>query len=270
MQNQQEAKQHAAEMREMGDVAIAEETAEHLDDRIPDDEPLGLDGKQEIEIDHRVGEQHSESQQKAIDGSRRAHGVHHIQIVAHCHDMTSAHVNTLVLRQQGRVLDVLHRFLAQARAKAANQIEHKKALGSPNVLYCVAKHPQGEHVEEQMLEVGVHEHVGEQLVEPEVAGLEEMKAKDFRQVDVEPVQGESGQKHQDIDNQQVLHHGRQHPETGWTVLFVHFLGFKDLRFKDLIFKDSRFKNSSFQTLDCFAALCSQRLAVTQSESTTNY
>ena len=83
-----------------------------------------------------------------------------------------------------------------------------------------------------MLEVGVHEHVGEQLVEPEVAGLEEMKAKDFRQVDVEPVQGESGQKHQHVDDQQVLHHGRQHPETSRTVLFVHFFGFKDLRFKD--------------------------------------
>jgi len=103
-----------------------------------------------------------------------------------------------------------------------------------------------------MLEVGVHEHVGEQLVEPKIACLEEMKAKDFRQVDVEPVQRESGQKHQDIDNQQVLHHGRQHPETSRTVLFIHFVS--NLRFKDLIFKDLKIQDFKIHHSKLWTAL----------------
>ena len=48
-----------------------------------------------------------------------------------------------------------------------------------------------------------------------------MQAKDAGQVDMETFQREGGQKHQHIDNQQVLNNRWQHIKTSWAILFVH-------------------------------------------------
>jgi hypothetical protein len=80
-------------------------------------------------------------------------------------------------------------------------------------------------------EVGVHEHIGDKLVNPKVRGLEEMQAKDIGQVDIETLQSDGSQKHQRIDNQQVLDNRRQHFESSRAILFVHNLEFQNFRFQ---------------------------------------
>ena len=72
-----------------------------------------------------------------------------------------------------------------------------------------------------MPEVAMHEHVGDQLEKPEIRCLEKVKAENVGQIDIETSQGDGGQIHQNVDNQQMLDHGRQHSESCWTVLFVH-------------------------------------------------
>ena len=47
----------------------------------------------------------------------------------------------------------------------------------------------------------MHEHVGEELVNPKVRGFKEMQAKDVIQVNIEAFKSKGGYKHQYIDNQ---------------------------------------------------------------------
>ena len=75
-------------------------------------------------------------------------------------------------------LPQLGQLLQDARAHAAADIIEQELAASPHVLHHAAKHPQGEHVEEDVLDIGMHEHVGEKLIEMEVLRHEEMEAKE--------------------------------------------------------------------------------------------
>ena len=50
----------------------------------------------------------------------------------------------------------------------------------------------------------MHEHVGEQLVEPEIGCQKEVQSEQVVQVDARPSQHEIGGKGQRIDNEQIL------------------------------------------------------------------
>ena len=78
---------------------------------ISDDEELCLDGEGQREDEQLlVGEQHSESQQDGIYGSRSSHCGHHVQVFTHG-DNARTDVYTGILRQFGHVLYVLHHLL---------------------------------------------------------------------------------------------------------------------------------------------------------------
>ena len=124
IEDEQEADEHAAKVGEVGDAVVAAEDAlEEFDGYHADDEPFGLDGHQEVEVDVFVGEQHSEGQQKGIDGSRGTH----------------------------RDMNARHEHIKQSCSDAANKVVEQEAPCAPIVLQGVAEHPQGEHIEEEMV-----------------------------------------------------------------------------------------------------------------------
>ena len=72
-------------------------------------------------------------------------------------------------------LHKLCHLLQESGADAARHVIEKKLARSPCALHYAAEHPKGEHVEEKMAQAGVHEHVGDKLIQPEVGSKEEMK-----------------------------------------------------------------------------------------------
>ena len=144
VENEDETHKHAAEVGEVGDVAGAEESFEHFDDGVAYDEPLGFDGHEEVEVDVFIGECHAESQQKAVDGSRGS-------------DSDTPSGNQQV---------------DESCTDAADKVVEYKSAGSPVVLHGGAEHPQGKHVEEEMVPSAVHEHVAKWLPKMETSGTE--------------------------------------------------------------------------------------------------
>ena len=61
------------------------------------------------------------------------------------------------------VFNVLNPFLHQTSAQTAEQIIYQEALRTPNILQGITKHPESEHVEEQVRKIAMHEHVGQRL-----------------------------------------------------------------------------------------------------------
>ena len=59
-----------------------------------------------------------------------------------------------------------------------------------------------------MLEVGVHEHVRDELIGPEVLGQHEMEAEEVVERDAMKREHVFHSKHQDIDDDQILCNGR--------------------------------------------------------------
>ena len=56
-----------------------------------------------------------------------------------------------------------HGVMHKGRTNPGDKIVNQETLAAPVVLYCRAEHPQGEHVEEKVAEVAVHEHISDQL-----------------------------------------------------------------------------------------------------------
>ena len=175
-------------MGEMGHVAAESRPAqEQLDHAVNHHEPFGLhrNGRNE-QHDDRIGMHHAESQQKPHHRSRRA-------------DELDGHF----ARQVGR------RQLDQRRTDAADHVVDQKTLRPQLVLQRPAEHPQCEHVEEDMLDAGMQEHVGDELVGVELAEgrrpePERAEADDL----VAHGQQRRGHIDQDIDDYQVFDHRR--------------------------------------------------------------
>ena len=65
-----------------------------------------------------------------------------------------------------------HRQLRQSGRQYAGREQLAKALLAPQPLQFAAKHPQAQHVEQQVAEVGVQEGVAQQLPGPEIAAAQ--------------------------------------------------------------------------------------------------
>ncbi len=139
--------------------------AEQLDDCVTYYKPLCLDGDGKWkDEDFLLGKGVAEAQQNAVDGSRCTYRWTQGGIVDDA-------------RRGKPKLAKLHKFLHHSGADAAGQIENKEALAAQHLLHHAAEHPQGEHVEEDVLDVCVHEHVGYQLIEVEVLAQTEIQSK---------------------------------------------------------------------------------------------
>ena len=181
---QQESPQHAAHMGEMGHVAHAPPSEEQLDDGIDDDEPLGLHrNRRNQQHDDRIGMHHAERQQQAHHRARRA----------------DQQQRQLAERQRREVLD-------QRRTHAADHVEGQETLRAEFVFERTPEHPQCEHVEEDMFEIGMQEHVGDELVGMEIGRSQRQGA--ILHDRVADGQQRRGHVNQYIDDYQILDHRR--------------------------------------------------------------
>ena len=120
---------------------------------------------------------------------------------------TSVHI--LIGRQAlYGVVGILHQLLCQAGSQSAADVIHQKLVRAPHALYHTAEHPQGKHVEEDVHETAVQKHIGEELVEVEVAGQEKMQSEERCQIDATQFEHPRCHICQKVYHQQVLRHGR--------------------------------------------------------------
>ena len=127
------------------------------------------------------GNTNAESQQNGIDGTRRTDGQ---AIAAH---------------------EELHQLLTQAGTQSADEIVGQVLARTPHALNDATEHPERKHVEEQVGEAAMQEHVCDKLIEIEMGGAEEMQAAPVRQVEsTAHLQHNGGQIGQHIDDEQIF------------------------------------------------------------------
>ena len=141
IEDEQKAEEHTAQVGEVCHAIGTEQSLHQLDGGIANHKPLGLDGHEKVEIDALVGKCHAKGKQDAIHRTRRTHG-------------------DAPARDEK---------VAQSCPYTANQIIEQKASRAPEIFQHVIKHPEGEHIEEDMFDAGMHKHVGEQLPDAETA-----------------------------------------------------------------------------------------------------
>ena len=73
----------------------------------------------------------------------------------------------------------LRQLLKKASSDTTRNVIKKEFLWSPYIFYHTAKHPKGEHIKKYVLEIGMHEHVGYELINLEVGSKKKMKSKDI-------------------------------------------------------------------------------------------
>lgn len=94
--------------------------------------------------DDRIGVQDSEGQQQSHHGARSA----------------DQHQRKFAEGQRRQVLD-------KRRADAADHVIGQKAFLPQFILQRTPEHPKSKHVEEDMFEIGMQEHVGDELIDME-------------------------------------------------------------------------------------------------------
>ena len=72
------------------------------------------------------------------------------------------------------------------------------------MFHYATKHPEGEHVEEQVFPTAMHEHVGEELVNLEIGGHEEVQTEDVVEVGALFLENYIGHKSQHVYYQKVF------------------------------------------------------------------
>ena len=182
------------------------EGREQLHCGIANDEPLGLDGYGQWENEHPfVGECHAEGQQYGVYCTRGTHRSEHIEVGFHGDIHAVAHVDRAVGSQSlHRIRNELGQFLHQSGAYAAHHVVEQVLLRPPDVLHHAPEHPQRKHIEEDVCEVAVHEHIGHELVYAEVGSHEEVESEYVVEVNARHRQHLRGQKSHDVYDEQVL------------------------------------------------------------------
>ena len=147
-----------------------------LDCGIPDNEEFRLDGEGQREDKQAVvGKQHAERQQNGVDRSRSTYGGHHVEVFFHG-DNCRTDVYLCVMAQFRHILDVLHSFLDESCTDAAGDIVKQETFRSPGSFENRAEHENSEHIEEDVAEPAVHEHISDELRQVEVTCEEKMQS----------------------------------------------------------------------------------------------
>ena len=69
-----------------------------------------------------------------------------------------------------------HQIVHQRGTDAGEEIVNQKPACAPGVFHGTAEHPKGEHIEEDMFEIGVHEHIGDKLPDMEIGCADVMQS----------------------------------------------------------------------------------------------
>lgn len=211
--DQQESENHAAQMREVGyAVGRSSDSRQKFDGSVNDYEPFGFDREEEIQIYRDVGEAHSESQQYSEYGPGGSDGYDLVDIVLY--------------GERGVFLQVGINFpsddsgLDQSRTYSGDQIIGQEPLAAPEVFESVTEHPEGEHVEEKVRKIAVHEHIGQELPRIEIFRTEVVQAEPTAQVDAPGGQADVYKEKQDIEDQQILYHRGKKTESLYAIVVV--------------------------------------------------
>ena len=206
-------------------VGRARHSIHKFDREISDNKPLGFDRNRNKEYVHRnIREKKSERQKDAVDRTRGSYhrsideGVEHRAVgvgvviaplqyaIALLHHL----LNHIPGQQSFEIMDIYRKnsHLHQCCKYAAGHIIEEETRRSHCHLYRFAEDEQREHVEEQVHEIAVQEHVGEQLewlerrrrkiIQRQILGQHLIGGRDNRHK--EP--------HQHIDNQEILDYRR--------------------------------------------------------------
>lgn len=187
VEQNEEAYGHAAEVRHVGYVVagVVVEALEQFERAVADDNPSGLDGDgDEKEVERRFGEHVAERKKNAEYGSGCSDdfGVDEIPDAEHIgmcrrHACRDGHVDDGIDRDafgklSGGVMnhECEYAKLYESRAYAARYVVEQEPAGADDALDDVAEHEEGEHVEEQVEKVFLHEHVGDYLSRIEIFG----------------------------------------------------------------------------------------------------
>ena len=163
----EETEYHTSQMGNMcHTIATGSQGREELDGCIANHEILRLDRYRQREDEYSlIRINHSECKQDGIDGTRCTYGSPHVEIIAHSHTgtLTTYHklIGRHILHDIGNILSC---FLKEAGTYTAGYVIKKELLRSPDSLYDTSEHPEGEHIEENMLETTMHEHIRKQLI----------------------------------------------------------------------------------------------------------
>lgn len=142
--------EHATEVGEMRDIVVRTEGRPQFDGSEDENKVFGLHGNgREEEHDAIVGIEHAEGEQYAIDGSRCANG---------------GGERTAKEEEVGR----LPQLLTQGGTKTTHEVEGQKPLCAEGWFHASSKHPQCQHVEHQVGETTMKEHVGDGLIDVEI------------------------------------------------------------------------------------------------------
>ena len=144
------ADQHASEMRGVRDAAAGKE-GDRADDQ---DEVLRRDREDEIQVDRPVRKVQSIREQQAEDRTGRA--------------------------DRCRTVNLLREFEGQqanqdgkgARSHPGHEVVFQEVARAPRALELSAEHPQRQHVDDEMADARVHEHVRDGLPQPELTQRE--------------------------------------------------------------------------------------------------
>ena len=99
---------------------------------------------------------------------------------------------------------ILAEFLGQTRTNAAEKVENQESFASPLHFHYAAEHPYGKHIEKDMTEAVMQEHIGNQLPYPETWSHEEMESEQFMKVYSVFCQSHCRHPAQDVDDEQIL------------------------------------------------------------------
>ena len=180
--------------------------AHKFEESVSNHKPLGLDRKQEIDVDGLVRKHHPKGQEQAEDASTRADG----RIPARAHRS--------------------HNELQHGRTNHRREIEHREALAPPRILNLHAKHPEGEHIEQDVAESAVQKAVRDELPRPELPLANDGRLAERPEPEPRDEHGirrrhDLRHEHQPIENEQVLDDRRKNRKLGrWLVrALMHYI-----------------------------------------------
>src|SRR5574341_518051 len=132
------AEEHAAQVGEMGDAALARgDRGVERNGADDPDEMLHLDGKEKVKVNDLIGIDQAEGEENAVDAGRRADAR-----------------RDLIGNEQG---------VENAAADRRDEIIFEKELAAPAALECATEHPDRQHVEKQMKQPAVEKLIGKEL-----------------------------------------------------------------------------------------------------------
>ena len=137
---------------------------------IPHDEVLRSDRNgREQEHQLRIGKQHAKGEQQPKHGTAGAHhpSVHNLNdprllkwAGVGRHELLHSGKKGAIVRIE---LQSHHKLVQGERPEPTNDIVRQETLGAPNAFQLGPKHEQRKHVEENVTQIPMHEHVGHHL-----------------------------------------------------------------------------------------------------------